>query len=111
MKEAMWNADPGGSFIFSDATDPNQTVIFTAEPDYGQLRKLLINKFQGTLADIEEIKRFVELETPFLAGRHLKKDTLKPMEQEGLIEAIEGTRNRKLTYPDACRLRFLQVER
>jgi hypothetical protein len=28
MKEAMWKADESGEFRFSDATDPNQLVIF-----------------------------------------------------------------------------------
>ena len=28
MKEAMWKVDPLGEFSFSDATDPNQRILF-----------------------------------------------------------------------------------
>ena len=32
MKEAMWGVDPDGEFRFSDATDPNQLVLFDSDP-------------------------------------------------------------------------------
>lgn len=32
MKEAMWKVDPDGDFRFSDATNPNQLVLFEADP-------------------------------------------------------------------------------
>ena len=28
MKEAMWRLDESGTYTFSDATDPNQSVLF-----------------------------------------------------------------------------------
>ena len=65
MKEAMWKVDETGEFGFSDATDPNQMILFSKEPRYEVLSKLIMAHFGGrevTLADVEE---FVLAETPF----------------------------------------------
>ncbi len=38
MKEAMWKVDESGEFRFSDATDPNQFVLFEKAPSLQTLR-------------------------------------------------------------------------
>jgi three-Cys-motif partner protein len=78
MKDAMWRVDQSGGFSFSDATDPNQVTLFTAEPDWSQLFDLLQAGFKG--ADVpwptveEAIRRgpFRILRTP------LKIESIKP---------------------------------
>ncbi len=47
MKEAMWKVDPMGDFWFSDATDPNQALLFNA-PSTAPLAGALAAKFNGT---------------------------------------------------------------
>ena len=47
MKEAMWRVDQGGEFRFSDATDPNQAVLFGNEPRFDLLQRQLLAHFRG----------------------------------------------------------------
>jgi three-Cys-motif partner protein len=74
MKDAMWKVDQsGGGYSFSDATDPKQETMFTADPDWSQLLESLYNKFKGTLQPWsvveEEIRNspFRILKKPFKA--------------------------------------------
>ncbi len=110
MKEAMWNADPGGAFQFSDATNPDQIVFFTDEPNFMELRQMLLERFDNQVVEMKEVKDFVDLETPFLSSRHLKRGTLIPMEDEGLIEVVESPRKRGYGFPDGTIVKFLGAE-
>ena len=47
MKDAMWNVDPSGDYSFSDATNPNQEVLFEAQPNWDQLIDILVGRFGG----------------------------------------------------------------
>jgi hypothetical protein len=58
MKDAMWRVDESGTYTFSDATDPNQSVLFSAEPDSQLLTRLIVNTFGGTETTPEEIESF-----------------------------------------------------
>jgi three-Cys-motif partner protein len=104
MKEAMWRVDTGGTFTFSDATNPRQTVLFGDDPDYDYLKSLIINRFSGKHASIEMIEEFVLCETPFLPS-HIKKPILVPLEKSGEIEVLTE-RKRKNTYPERTIIRF-----
>jgi three-Cys-motif partner protein len=48
MKEAMWKVDPVGEFTFSDATNPNQSLLFNAPPQHHLARNSVRNS--GMLA-------------------------------------------------------------
>ena len=63
MKEAMWKIDENGTFRYSDRTDPSQTFLFKLEPDYQDLKRLIINRFKGKTTTIENIEYFVVVET------------------------------------------------
>ena len=43
----MWKVDESGEFIFSDATDPNQAVLFEPEPRYDLLKRQILDRFEG----------------------------------------------------------------
>ena len=109
MKEAMWKVDRSGGFRFSDATDPNQMVLFGNEPDYEVLRGLLLDRFQGRETTIADIEEFVVAETPF-RETHYKRQILRPLElsQPPRLVAIDPPAVRKPgTYPDPkLRVRF-----
>ncbi|MGH9563332.1 MAG: three-Cys-motif partner protein TcmP, partial [Terracidiphilus sp.] len=47
MKEAMWKADETGEFRFSDATDPNQLVLFQKAPSLPVLEARILAAFSG----------------------------------------------------------------
>src|SRR5205823_2638058 len=106
MKEAMWRVDPTGGFSFSDATDPNQSVLFAPEPDRQSLRTMIQHQFASRSASVQEIERFVIEQTPFLPTHY--KRVLAAMEAENAVSPVNPpAKRRRGTYGDgAMRLRF-----
>jgi three-Cys-motif partner protein len=99
MKEAMWRADESGTYTFSDATDPNQSVLFSAEPDRQLLTRLIVDKFSGVEATPTEIEHFVVREPPF-RETHYKK-VLQSLEEINKIVPINpSVKRRRGTYAD-----------
>jgi hypothetical protein len=110
MKQAMWRTDPGGGQAFSDRSQSDQLVLFKPAPDTGVLRKQLQQRFRGKgWVTIEEVSDFVLEETAYSEEMHLKRATLSPLEKEGLLEAQRplDKRDRRGTYPDGTKLKFL----
>jgi three-Cys-motif partner protein len=104
MKDAMWRIDPASGSRFADATDPNQMVIFSGEPDLSPLRSALEQLFGRRWFSIEAAQDFVLLHTPFHPDIHLKTKLLRVAEASGELEG----RNRKKagTYPEGAEVRF-----
>ncbi|MGH8581492.1 MAG: hypothetical protein ACREWG_01640 [Gammaproteobacteria bacterium] len=106
MKEAMWKVDPEGEFRFSDATNPDQLVLFEYDPTL-KLVELLRKEFipKGTVTG-GAVRRFVENKTPYLK-KHMtavlkqEEDTTKVR-----VEPLKTDRKKRLanTYPDEARL-------
>ena len=88
---------------------PEELVSLGLNPDFTPFRQQLLSEFgDGKWHSIEAIQRFARSDqTDYHAGQ-LKTLTLKPMEDDGLIEVDPGTRKRKGSYPNGCRLRFEQ---
>lgn len=111
MKEAMWKVDESGEFIFSDATDPNQLIMFEKEPRFDDLKQKILSHFGGREATIEEIEEFILVETAF-RETHYKRQILRPMElaDPPELKPINPPRGRRIgTYGQkTLRLRFLQ---
>lgn len=105
MKEAMWKVDGGGTFSFSDSTNPDQLVLFGNEPDFSQLKQEIISQFSKQTVTIEDIQDFVICKTPFLLS-HIKTPVLRPMEEQGELTVL-SERKRKYTYPENTRILFL----
>ncbi|MEA1964879.1 MAG: three-Cys-motif partner protein TcmP [Candidatus Aerophobetes bacterium] len=103
MNVAMRKVDPRGAFQFSDRTNPNQMVLFTPEPNYELLKKLIIREFSGKTVSVEEIDEFV-----LISGfTHFKRHILKPMEEAEEIGVVESRRKRKKsTYSPGTIIRF-----
>ena len=102
MKEAMWRVDPNGEFTFSDATDPNQLVLFTLD-NTPSLLDALCFKFAGnTNISASQVKKWARDRTPFL-DKHLTA-AIQAGEDRGRIVVSEvkadGTKRRKRTFPD-----------
>ena len=110
MKEAMWKVDDSGEFTFSDATDPNQAVLFANKPRLDLLRRQLLAHFGGRDASVGEVELFVLEETAFRETHYRR--VLKELEHANppMIEVVDSPPGRKRgTYPDrlkAMRLRF-----
>lgn len=106
MKDAMWSVDPAGGCLYSDTTDPNQTVLFEPRPDFTTLESMLRQHFAGDVFSIEAAEQFVLEGTPFKKS-HLKTRTLKPAEAAGRLHAVDPAPGRKRgTYPSGTRLHF-----
>ncbi len=109
MKEAMWKVDKNGTFQFSDSThNPDQPVLFELEPDYRQLKNIILKEFKGKLVSIAELENFILTQTPF-RETHYKKQILVPMEkaQPPEIRVKYGIKRRKYTFPPQSIVEFL----
>jgi hypothetical protein len=110
MKEAMWKIDESGEFTFSDATDPNQMVLFSADPRYESLAQQILEKFGKRETTVGAVEEFVIAETAF-RETHFKRQILKPFEtgDPPRLQVTSAPSNRKRgTFGSASiRLRFL----
>lgn len=109
MKEAMWKVDPLGDFSFSDATNPNQAILFL-HPSLDALQSALIQNFRpfGQLT-IGQVEDYVRDATGFLT-KHMR-EVLKQMESGRRVEVApmksNGEKRRRNTYPNNASIRFL----
>lgn len=108
MKEAMWKIDKSGSFSFSDATDPDQLVLFGDKPDYQYLKGLILQEFKNRPVSIEAIEDFVICKTPFLKT-HFKNSILSPMEKMMELTVLESPRSTKRGYPNGTIIKFNEL--
>jgi hypothetical protein len=107
MKEAMWRVDESGAFTFSDASDPDQAVLFGKKPDFGHLARLIHSAHTGATLTIRSLEEWVVAQTPFHMG-HVRR-ALKLLESDGrLIEVLipTGGLRRGRSFPDGCLLVF-----
>jgi three-Cys-motif partner protein len=104
MKESMWKFDKSGSFSFSDATDPNQLVLFGNEPNFAYLKKMITTEFNKQEATIESIEDFIICKTPFLKT-HYKRQIFIPMEKNKEF-MVTSLRKKPLSYPEGTTIRF-----
>jgi three-Cys-motif partner protein len=109
MKEAMWSVDESGAFTFSDATNPDQMILFAKSPPFADLRRQILERFKGSEASVGEVEEFVLAETAF-RETHYKVHVLKDLEGQlpPLLEVINAQPGRRRgTFPDkSLRLRF-----
>ena len=107
MKQAIWKADPFGKFRFRGGL-LDQLTLGTELADFSLLEKDLRDQFASKgWQKIEDVEDFVKSDATDFHSGHLKRNTLRPMEVNGLIEVKPGTRNRARTYPNGTELRFL----
>ena len=106
MKEAMWRVDESGAYTFSDATNPDQSVLFTPEPDRELLSRLILQKFAGSEVTVKDIETYVVRETAF-RETHYKK-VLRELEKSGRLTAIDPPPKRRSgNFPaDHMKLQF-----
>jgi three-Cys-motif partner protein len=109
MKEAMWKVDVASGLQFSDATDPDQVLVFTNEPNFGEVKALLVRQFKGKTAGIEEIEEYILVDSPY-RETHFKRQVLKPMEDSlppGLVIRESPPGRKKGQFPAGTKVEFL----
>lgn len=93
MKEAMWKTDESGEFRFSDATNPNQLILFEKAPNFSALEGSLIDEFSRKEVSIERIEKFVVVRTAFRETHY--KGILKSLEEAGKLAILNAESNRR----------------
>jgi three-Cys-motif partner protein len=107
MKQAIWGVAPFGDFKFV-GTRSGQLVLGMTQPNVKPLEEIVCAQFGGAgWIRIEEVVEFVGSDATEYHTGHLKRTTLKPMEDRGAIIVQDGTRNRRGTYPDGTVLQFV----
>lgn len=84
MKAAMWKADPGGGYRFSDQLAGQDVLFIEDELDPMPLRSQLLQVFHGCTISVEALEHYVLVNTPY-RETHLRKHALAPLEKEGVI--------------------------
>lgn len=96
MKRAMFSADPGGGFRFSDKDDPAQLNLFGSYRDE-MLVQELVTILRGKTLTVTQVKEFVLTQTP----AYKYKTALKIMEERELLKVKNASpKRRKGTFPD-----------
>ena len=100
MKEAMWKVDESGEFRFSDATDPNQLVLFEKLPNLPVLKEQILAACSGRDTRVGDVETFVVVDTAFRESHY--KGILKALEIDtGQLKVIRAPPRRKAgTFAD-----------
>jgi len=107
MKQAIWRIAPWGDFAFR-GTYSSQLTLGLENPDIEPLKVARKQEFHGKgWVTIKDICDFVSSDKTDYHTGHIKTATLAPMEDNDEIEVNESTRQRKKTYPQGTRIRFL----
>lgn len=109
MKEAFWRVDSESGFVFSDATNPHQAVLFKADPAR-ELAILLKGKYKGQRVTTEDIiHNFVEDETAYTCSHAIKALNLLELEEQISVSAlkVDGSKRRKKSFPDGVVVEFV----
>ena len=103
MKQALWRAEPSGSFnIRGYAVD--QQLLF--ETDMEPLAQQLEERFGGSDIPIEKIEDFVMSDETIFHSGQLRRDTLKPLEREGRITVNRPSGSSGFTSGKGITIRF-----
>ena len=106
MKDAMWKADPTGTFTFLALTDMNTPYLIPPEPDSEDLKKRIVERFKGSAVRVEELKEFVLSKTPYRAS-HYKREILAPMEGSDELQVVEAKPGRRRgNFPEGTLIKF-----
>jgi three-Cys-motif partner protein len=107
MKESMWRVDQGGQFEFSDATNPDQTLLFSATPEFGRLRRELQVGLAGQTVSVEQVEEFVLDKTAYTASHY--KRVLKELEASvppGIVIRSAKAGRKRGTFPRGTTVEF-----
>lgn len=104
MKEAMWSVDQTGELTFSDATNPDQMILFDRN-DTSRLEGELLRRFNGQQALVEQVETFVVEQTAFRETHY--KSILKELEARDAIQVLGADpKRRKGTFPNGTLVSF-----
>lgn len=111
MKDAMWTVDPEHGMRFSDATDPEQAVMFQENP-IDRLLDQIYEYFGGQKMPLGDIYDWVAENTAYC--RRQAKDAIREAELNRpkfviLNKKKDGQTRRKNTHPPEAIIDFGQI--
>lgn len=110
MKEAFWKVDPNSGSQFSDATNPDQLLMFSdnVELSLPLLERAISAKFDGKTVQVDRVLAFVNEQTGFLEKHG--KAALRNLEMAECIAVLptkaDGKQRRKGTFPTGVVVTF-----
>lgn len=97
MKRAMWTVDPVDGGRFSDREHASgQLSLFGSEAVDGQVQRALVERFRGQRVSVDEIQRFVVVETDY-GPQHWRR-ALRALEESGRARAVDRPSARAGTF-------------
>ena len=108
MKQAMWKVAPFGDFRFRGGMD-RQFTLGAEVVDFSPLRDDLLGEFGlNEYVAIDLVENFMRTDRTLFHTSHYKR-VLADMERDGRVEAKEGTRRQKNSYPPGTVIRFVEA--
>jgi hypothetical protein len=108
MKRAMWKVDRTGGFRFSDRDQTGMTPLFGEAPDLTPVPDLILQRFKGELATIEQVHEFVVAETAY-GPDHYRRAGLNKLVKAKKVEVVSSSRKVANGYPPGTVLRFAEA--
>ncbi|PYE30813.1 three-Cys-motif partner protein [Idiomarina fontislapidosi] len=105
MKAAIWKAIPDGSFRY--VGDDGGLLNNSYDKDYSLLINQIQERLHGLIYTVSDILEYIGSDRTGFPTGGVKKNVLKPMEKNNLIEPINDKRKKKFTYPDNFQFRIL----
>ncbi len=103
MKKAMLRVDDTGSFVFSDAANPDQLSLMSAGLAEGWLSAHLKRQFGGQTVTLTEVRQHVLVDTPLVKF----KKALAELERSNVVTVVNSPNARRRgTFPDDMNLRL-----
>lgn len=107
MKRAIWKVDPTGSYSFR-GVKPGQSRLDMAFTHTG-LRDDLRAEFGFDWVSVEQAEEFVQGDRTQFHSGHLRNETLRPLERDGVIEVERPKGVVRFPAGKGIRFRFREV--
>ena len=107
MKQAIWKVDRTGSYTFRGAKSGQSRLALPV--DHSGLRDDLRAEFGFGWVSVEQADEFVQGDRTRFHSGHLRKETLRPLELERVIEVDRPGGGRGFSPGKGIRLRFRDV--
>jgi three-Cys-motif partner protein len=107
IKEVFWKVDPQSGFTFSDATNPDQLVLFENDSPR-ELANQLKRQFAGTTQLSQDVVTHVEDFTPYIASQAKKAMAQLEADGEIVVDTIksDGEKRIRTKFPPGVLMHF-----
>ena len=109
MKEAFWKVDPESGFKFSDATNPDQMILFRSDP-IPSVANLIVQEFSSAPQPVitDQIQNFIEQETIYIASQMKKALIFLETSKKITVcpQKVDGKKRIRNKFPLGVKINF-----